>query len=175
MKTNFFLSLIFAFGLLACDEVEKFTIQDVSAPVNLDLTVSSTDTNMVIKVDSIDASTNKDFMDNRSKIDDLEIDAIQWQVKGIGAGSSDSLVSGKLEVKNPGTGQFETLKTFSNKKLIVGVNETLTYDANVANFLVSSVRNQPYRATIRYQATMANKPVQMVIGLTVRLKLKVKV
>jgi hypothetical protein len=167
--------LLLMLGFVSCDEVKNLTIQDVSAPINIDFNIQSADTNQISKVDSLDASSNTNFMDNRSKIENLEIDAIQYKVSSLDGGAADTMVNGKLEVKNPGTGNFETLCTFTNKRMIFNLLETASFDPNVANLLVASVKNSPYRSTLRYQATMNKKPVGMVVQFTVRLKLKVKV
>lgn len=175
MKNLLFLTTTFAFLFAACDQVEKVGITDVSAPIEAAFTIESADTNRVFKTEMFDASTNKDFMDNRSKIDNLEISAVQYRLKAINIASADSLIEGYIEYKNPVTGSFDVLSRVTNKKLRLNIAENVPFDANVANNLANAMRNNPYRAEVRFRGEMDKKPVSFVINVIIYLKLKVKI
>ena len=165
-------SLVLGFS---CKEIENISIQDVSAPVEAEFDIDSPDTNAISVTKLIDASTNKDFMDNRSKLDNIEISAIQYQVKFIGFEAADSLISGRFEYRNPATGVFDPLSLVENKKMVFGIAENLSFDVNVANNIAQSVRTNPYRAEIRFRAEMNKKPVRTIVALKIFFKLKVKI
>lgn len=162
-----------AFSLFSCKELENLNLTDVSAPVSTDFVVYATDS-IAEKSETVDASTNQDYMNNRSKIDDLEISRIDFRLKTIAPNSADSLISGKFEFLNPVTNNYEVLASLNNHKLKVGEIKNLVFDAVVADKLVGIYKSADPKATIRFKAQANKKPVDCTVSTTLYLKLKVK-
>lgn len=171
---NLILLLVFSFALFSsCKELEGVSLNDVSAPVELDFDVFALDS-IGEKTTEVDASTNSDFTNNKSKIQSLEIERITYKVTRIGSGSSDSLILGRFEWYNPTTNSFEELASLLNKKIVLDVPNDLALQPSVVNQMKQRFLTSPYKSTIKMKAVMDRKPTDFTISLKVFLKLKVK-
>lgn len=171
---NIVIVLILSFGWLSsCKELEGVSINDVSAPVELDFDVLALDS-IGEKISEVDASTNSDFVNNKSKVQSLEIERITYRVTRIGTSSSDSLILGRFDWLNPQTNAYEELASLNNKKIILDVPYDLALQPSVVNQMKERFLISPYKATIKMKAVMDRKPTDFTISLKVFLKLKVK-
>lgn len=176
MKNLFLVPFLIVFiAFSGCEAVDELKLQNILVPGKMTFNVVSTDTNQAVKNDTIDLSKEPDFINNKSKIQDLEVKDIMFKMTRLNGGAADTIVDGKLEVLNPSTGLYQTLTTYSNKRLILGLDELVVYNADIATLLINSVKNSPHRAIFRYTALMNKKPVNMDIEFTVRFNLKVKI
>jgi hypothetical protein len=161
--------------LTGCDAVEGLKFQNLVVPGTMSFNIVSSDNNEAILSDTIDLSKNSDFMNNKSKIENLEVKDITFKMTRLETGAADTIVDGKLEVLNPATGNYEALTSYTNKKLVLSQEELVVYNTAVTNVLINSVKNSPHRAIFRYNVKMNKKPVNMDIEFTVRYTLKIKV
>jgi len=171
---NIVIVLILSFvWMSSCKELEGVSINDVSAPVELDFDVLALDS-IGEKISEVDASTNSDFVNNKSKVQSLEIERITYRVTRIGTSSSDSLILGRFDWLNPQTNAYEELASLNNKKIILDVPYDLALQPSVVNQMKERFLISPYKATIKMKAVMDRKPTDFTISLKVFLKLKVK-
>ncbi len=176
MKNLFLVPFLIVFiAFSGCEAVDELKLQNILVPGKMTFNVVSTDTNQAVKNDTIDLSNNPDFMNNKSKIESLEVKDILFNVTRLDSNSADTITDGKLEVLNPVTGTFQTLTSYNKKILKRNWEEKVMYNSDIANLIINSVKNSPYRAICRYTATMNKKPVDMDIEFTVRFNLKVKI
>ena len=157
----------------SCDEIEDINLTDVSAPIEAEFVINSTDSTFQ-KEDMLDAATNSDYIDNRSKIDNIEIYRLEYQLKSINPASADSLIEGKIEFLNPVTNAYEMLSSLNNKRLRLNISEELAYEPAVADKMINVFKGSQPRVTIRVKGSTDKKPVDCTIGLKLYLKLKVK-
>lgn len=165
--------IIGSISLFSCKELENLNLTDVSAPVSTDFVVYATDS-IAEKSATLDATSNQDFLDNRSKIDDLEITRIEFRLKVLAPDAADSLITGNFEFLNPVTNNYELLASLNNHKMKVGEIKDLAYDAVVAAKLVGIYKSADPKATVRFKAQTNKKPVDCTVSTTLYLKLKVK-
>jgi len=160
--------------LSSCNELENINLTDVSAPLESEFVVFTTDST-VEKVEFIDASTNSDYVNNRSKIDDVEITRLEYQIKSINPTSADSLIEGRFEFLNPVTNAYETLSNVNNKKLKLNISYEMPFDPIVAQKMIGVFKSSDPKVQIRFKASANKKPVDFLIALKLYLKLKVKI
>jgi hypothetical protein len=157
----------------ACNEIENLNLTDVSAPIESEFVVNAADS-IFQKDELLDPSTNSDFIDNRSKIDNIEIYRLEYQLKSINPAAADSLIEGKIEFLNPVTNAYEMLASLNNKKLRLNISEELAYEPAVADKMINVFKGSTPRATIRLKGSTNKKPIDCTIALKLYLKLKVK-
>lgn len=173
MKNYLFIILISLLGFSGCKELDDVSINDVSAPVEIELNVLSADS-IGEKETEVDAASNSDFMNNKSKVQSLEIERISYRVMAWGASTADSLIIGKFEWFNPTTNAYEEISTVINKKFVAEVPYDLALQTSVINQMANQFTSVPYKAKVRFKAAMNKKPVDFIIKIKVFLKLKVK-
>lgn len=157
----------------SCNELENINLTDVSAPVESEFVIFTTDS-IAEKVEYIDAATNSDFVNNRSKIDNIEISRLEYQLKSINPVSADSIVEGKFEFFNPVSNSYELLASVNHKKLKLNISEEMPYDAVVAQKMIGVFKSSDPKVQIRFKASANKKPVDCMLGIKFYLKLKVK-
>lgn len=176
MKYSIILITILVAFTMGCDEVDDLTKQDFTAPLEAEFTIN-TDSTKHDTTAVLDAATNKDFMDYKSRIEDVELQTISYQVVMFdNTQPGDSLKSGKVEFLNPVTNTYELLSEIRNQPLNqLNVLTFVAFDAVVAAKFVNSYKSDPYKATVRLNATMNKAPSHFKVAVTTKLKVKVKV
>lgn len=169
------LMLVSAGVWTGCDEIEDLNLTNVSAPVESEFRIASSDS-LAERSEFVDASTNSDYINNRSKIENIEIDRLEYQVKSIEAGTADSIIEGRIEYLNPANGnQPELLTTLNNKKFNVNVAQDLAFEPAVAEKLITIFKSNDPKVTLRVKARVNKKPVNVLLALKFYLKLKIKI
>ena len=157
----------------SCNELENINLTDVSAPIESEYVLFTSDSTAE-KIEYIDASTNSDFVNNRSKIDNIEISRLEYQLKSINPLSADSIIEGRFEFFNPVINDYELLATVNQKKLKLNISEEMAYDAVVAQKMIGIFKSSNPRVQIRFKASANKKPIDCLLGVKFYLKLKVK-
>jgi hypothetical protein len=168
-----FLSILLL-NFTSCEEIESLNLTDVSAPVEADFIVLTTDS-LIEKTETIDAGTNDDFVKNRSKIDEISIERLSYQVVSMSPVTADSLIEGKFEFWNPVSNTFELLSSANNKKLRLNVSQDLPFDPIVATKMVGQFKSSDPKATIRFKASANKRGTDLTVRVKIYLKLKVKI
>lgn len=173
MKIPFVFSGLFALLFFSCDQLDEVSLNDVSAPVDLEFVVASNDSIGELEKE-VDATTNSDFMNNKSKIQSLEIEKITYTTMALGSTAADSVILGKLDWLNPKTNAYEEVSAINNKKLTVGLPNDLALQPGPLTQMANQFTGAPYKAKLRMRAAMNKKPVDFIMKVKVYLKLKVK-
>jgi len=161
-------------SMTSCSEINSLNLTDISAPISTDFEVKSADSTGQ-KEEWLDATDNQDFVNNRSKIDNIEISKMEYQIKYLAASTADSLLIGGFEFINPATNTPITLANVINKKMVVNRTETLPFDAVAAQQMINVFKSTDPKCQIRFRASVNKKPVDFLVEVKLYLKLKVKI
>jgi hypothetical protein len=123
----------------------------------------------------IDANSNADFFSNRSKMTELELEKLRYQVKEVAAGTADSLIEARFEFLNPATGQFEILAEDLNRKLYQGLEVQIPLQAEARQRLIGILKSSSPAFEIRMKGKMDKRPINLIIAPQFQLSLKVKI
>jgi hypothetical protein len=177
MKSLLFFAgiILMGFGTLtSCTELNSLNLTDIAAPISTDFEVKSADSTGQ-KEEWLDATDNQDFVNNRSKIDNIEISKMEYQIKYLASSTADSLLEGGFEFINPATNLPIVLANVKNKKMVLNQAEVLPFDAVAAQQMVNVFKSTDPKCQIRFKASVNKKPVDFVVEVKLYLKLKVKI
>ncbi len=176
MRTNAFLiyaGIFLTLALISCDKLAE--LSSVRFPLNKDFSISSTTSDSIALTQSIDANGNSEFSTRRSKLVDIQIERLEYEVKTIAPGTADSLVKIEISYSKPGTNEFVLIASDQNRKLSLGRKVSLSFNGASATGLANILKSSNPKVELRISAKMVSAPVDITIAPIIHILLKANI
>ena len=177
MKKNAFFNCAGIFLLLAfasCDKLAE--LSSVRFDLSKDFSLKENNISNVTLDQTIDANSSTDFLTRRSKLVDVQIEKLEYEVKLIGPdNAADTLKSIEISYKKPGTTDYVVIASDQNRKLSIGNKVSLNFSASAATGLANVFKSSDPKADIKISATMNKVPVDITIAPIFHILLKANI
>jgi|GEM_PF-3627956 hypothetical protein len=184
MKQNLSI-IIFQLGLFlilfGCQDISNPAISVLKVTLSEDFSIradsatSPSDSAVFVSTQKFDANSNTDFLSNRSKMTEIEVEKLKYLIKEVAPGTADSLLEGRFEFLNPVTGQYETLAEDLNRKLYNGLEVQIPVRTEASQNLIAIFKSSVPTVEIRMKGKMNKRPINLIIAPQIQLSLKVKI
>ena len=157
---------------VSCDDV-KDALPDVSAPVSLNISVRSTQSDYQ-QTDTLDLNDNADFRDNRAQIKFVEVSEVRLQVVPGSYGRRNTLVEqATIEFAHPDSTRYRLMGTLANVRLKDLETPTLLPGTTASwNALADLARTSTKGVKMRYGFRADTSSFSFDGTVTVRFKLR---
>ena len=175
MRTNAFLiyaGIFLTLAFASCDKLAE--LSSVRFDLSKDFILKDSISSVVLE-QTIDANSNTDFLTRKSKLVDVQIEKLEYQVKTIAPNTADSLVSIEISYKKPGTTEYVVIASDQNRKLSIGSKVSLNLSAAAATGLANVFKSSDPKTDVRISATMNKVPVDITIAPIIHILLKANI
>ena len=176
MRTNAFLiyaGIFLTLAFASCDKLAE--LSSVRFDLSKDFILKGSLSSGVVLEQTIDANSNTDFLTRKSKLVDVQIEKLEYQVKTIAPNTADSLVSIEISYKKPGTTEYVVIASDQNRKLSIGSKVSLNLSAAAATGLANVFKSSDPKTDVRISATMNKVPVDISIAPIIHILLKANI
>ena len=177
MRTNAFLiyaGIFLTLALCSCDKLSE--LSSVRFPLDKDFKISSSSSDSITIIQNIDANSNSEFSTRRSKLVDIQIERLEYEVKTIIApGTADSLVNIEISYRKPESNEFVVIASDQNRKLTFGKKVSLNFNSAAATGLANILKSSNPKVELRISAKMDSAPVDITIAPIIHILLKANI
>ena len=176
------LLFITAFTLNSCKKISDLNFTLLRVPLSQDFRMQldtigggSPDSAFFSITKSFDLKSNMDYLTSRSKLLQVDIEKVEYQIKYVGEGSGDSLIEAKFEFKESGAANFQLLTSDSNRKLVKDLVKEMSVDVAANQKLAEIFKSNNPVVEIRCSGRMNKRPLDFIIAPVIHLSLKNKI
>ena len=171
-----------AFSLSSCKKLSDLNFTILRVPLSQDFRMQvdtiaggSSDSAFFSITKSLDLNSNMDYLTSRSKLLQVDIEKVEYQIKYIGEGSGDSLIEAKFEFRESGATNFQLLTSDSNRKLVKDLVKEMPVNAEEKQKLAEIFKSNNPIVEIRCSGRMNKRPLDFIIAPVIHLSLKNKI
>jgi len=171
-----------AFSLSSCKKLSDLNFTILRVPLSQDFRMQvdtiaggSPDSAYFSISKSFDLNSNIDYLTSRSKLLQVDIEKVEYQIKYIGEGSGDSLIEAKFEFRESGATNFQLLTSDSNRKLVKDLVKEMPVNAEEKQKLAEIFKSNNPIVEIRCSGRMNKRPLDFIIAPVIHLSLKNKI